>query len=104
MVPLQLRDQRIGPRAAPAQRVEEKPVLLGVVHALGEGIEVIQHRAEYFRIDLGLALPDLSDQMLHAVQYRSDRAVLGADDVQSLRHDALLACRSAYFGGLSDAF
>src|SRR6266699_5771229 len=95
VLPLQLGDQRIGLCAAPAQGVEEKPVFLRVVLPLGEDIEVVQHRAGDLGIDLRLALADLPHQMLHAVQYRGDGAMLGSNDVQGFRHSALL------FAGIS---
>jgi len=71
-------------RAAKAQQPKQVAILLRVVEALGERIDVVDHRAECFEIRLRGVFADFTNHMQHAVENRGKRAVLVLDDAQSL--------------------
>ena len=62
--------RRIG--LANAQNPEKVVVLLGVVEAFGECIDVIDHGPEQLEVRLGAIVAYLANQIEHAVQYRRD--------------------------------
>ena len=60
--------RRIG--VANAKDPEKVVVLLGVMEAFGERVDVIDHRPEQFEVRFGATVAYLAKQIEHAVQYR----------------------------------
>ena len=82
----ELVEQRAGRRIALAQLAKQVRVLLGMVEALGERIDIVKHRAEQLEIGRHPPHVDLADEIEEAVQHGGERAMLVLDDLDGT-HD-----------------
>src|SRR3990172_9049231 len=69
------------------ERLKQVAIFLGVMHALGKRVKVVEHRPKHAQIDLAAVFAYLVDQILHPVKNGRDRAVFIADDCDYFRHN-----------------
>ena len=94
-------EQRFRVRVADAQEMEQVLILLGMMEAFGERVDVVDHRTEHVEIRTGAAVADGVNQMQHAVQDRCQRTMLVVNDAVGLHSDLLSGAPRAWLCGVS---
>jgi hypothetical protein len=84
------KERRVG--TSDPQNSEEVGLLLGVMEALGKGVNVVDHRLEHIEIRLGATIPDFADEIEHPVKHCPQRPVLIVNDANCL-HVSPALCR-----------